>query len=190
MKYVKSIALVDPSQCVGDGICEPICPTAAIRIFEKKAVVDGLLCRACGKCADICRKNAIILVPREEPLMVEVDAASVDEEKIQELCRKAHLFPDQPICACTLTPAREAAAAVLLGARTPEELSALTGVRTGCGIYCMGAIQRLLCAHGVELTPPVNNRWHLLPLSVWDIPEKVEKRHPGYYIKEDKKLYG
>jgi Fe-S-cluster-containing hydrogenase component 2 len=189
MKFVKFLAVVDASKCNGDKLCEIICPTGAIQVKNKKAVVNEDLCRACRKCFDICRSDAVSMVERQEPLAIEVDPESVDEARINDLCAKAHLFPEQPICACTLTPTKEAAAAILKGARTPEELSILTGVRTGCGIYCMGAIQRLLEANGIELTPPENHRWYRLPLSVWDVPDDVDQRHPDYHIGEDKKLY-
>jgi hypothetical protein len=53
----------------------------------------------------------------------------------------------------------------------------------------MGAIQRLLEANGIELTPPENHRWYRLQLSVWDVPDDVDQRHPDYHIGEDKKLY-
>lgn len=188
MKYVKHMARVDAEKCNGDKLCETICPTGAIHVVKKKAVVDEDLCRACFKCRDICRQEAITITARAHPITV-VTPEDVDEERINALCAKANLFPDQPVCACTLTQTREVAAAILKGAKTPEELSIMTGVRTGCGIYCMGAIQRLLKASGIDLKPPANKRWYSLPLSVWDVPDEVDERHPGYYIGEDKKLY-
>jgi Fe-S-cluster-containing hydrogenase component 2 len=189
MKFVKFLATIDAVKCNGDRLCESICPTGAIRVEDKTAIVDANLCRACRKCFDVCRQGAVAMIQRQEPLVIEVDPETADEADIIALCEKAHLFPEQPICACTLTPTKEAAAAILKGARTPEELSAQTGVRTGCGIYCMGVIQRLLAAHGIELSPPANHRWYKLPLSVWDISDEVDRRHPGYHIADDKKLY-
>lgn len=188
MKYVKLLARVDTEKCNGDRLCEAICPTGAIRVVKKKALVDEDLCRACFKCRDICRQDAVTITERENPITV-ATPEDVDEDRIQELCGKANLFADQPICACTLTQTREVAAAILKGAKTPEEISVMTGARTGCGIYCMGALQRLLVASGVDLKPPANNRWYELHLSVWDVPDNVDERHPGYYITADKKLY-
>ena len=189
MKVVNYLSKVDKDKCIGCRLCESICPTDAISMLEKKAVVDENLCRACGKCEDVCPDESVILVERSEPLMVSADVDTVDEAAIDELCAKADLFPEQMICACTMTPVKEAAAAILNGARTPEDISIMTGVRTGCGIYCMGAIQRLLNANGIELKPPANNRWYKQCLSMWDIPDDVAKNNPGYFIKEDQGIY-
>ena len=46
--------------CLGYGSCAKVCPERAIRIIDKKAVVDEELCIACGKCIKVC---LIELVP-------------------------------------------------------------------------------------------------------------------------------
>ena len=55
------LAQVDEALCNGDRICENVCPTAAIRVIEKKARVDGDRCVACLKCVDACPENAVTL---------------------------------------------------------------------------------------------------------------------------------
>jgi ferredoxin/bacterioferritin-associated ferredoxin len=188
MKIVKFLSQVDETICTGDKRCERICPSGAIKVIEKKAKVDEKKCVACGKCEDICREAAVKLVPRSEPLTIMFNPGQSDEERIRELCNKAHLYPDQFVCPCSGTLVKEAAAAILNGAKSPEELTWMTGARSGCGIYCMGAILRLFKAHGVDIPTDKAHRWYNLPLSLWDVPAKVGAKYPGYYLEEDKKV--
>ncbi len=185
---VKYISRVDKERCNGDKRCERLCPAGAIRVVEAIAVVDPGRCVACGKCEDGCRERAVTIIPRSEPLLIQFDPAQVDEERIHEVCRKAHLYPDQFICVCTGTLVKEAVAAILCGARTPEDLTAMTGVRSGCGIYCMAPILRLFKAAGIEIPPSEDHKWYDLPLSLWDVPAKVAEKNPGYYLEEDKEV--
>ena len=136
MRRVHSVAQVDPARCIGDRICENICPTGAIRMVNKKAVVDDERCAACLKCIDYCEEGAIRLLPRLQPLLLKVDPSDVDSDQLEALCRRAHLHPEDVICPCTSTSAGEVGAAILKGARTPEEVSRMTGVRTACGMWC------------------------------------------------------
>lgn len=49
--------------CLGYGSCAKACDQRAIRIIDRKAVVDESLCVACGKCIKACPHNLIELVP-------------------------------------------------------------------------------------------------------------------------------
>ncbi len=49
--------------CLGYGSCAKACDQRAIRIIDRKAVVDESLCVACGKCIKVCPHNLIELVP-------------------------------------------------------------------------------------------------------------------------------
>lgn len=49
--------------CLGFGSCAKVCPQRAIRIVDRKAVVDESLCVACGKCLKTCPHELIELVP-------------------------------------------------------------------------------------------------------------------------------
>lgn len=169
--------------------CELVCPTGAIEIVEKRTKVDERKCVACGRCWDACQQNAIQMVSRPEPIVIGLDPAEVDQTRLKELCIKANLHPKQFLCLCSETRVDEAAAAVLKGAKSPEEISLMTGARSGCGVYCMEPMLRLLKAHGVEIIPPKTHRWYDITPSIWDTESELAKKHPGYYLEEDKKVF-
>lgn len=170
-------------------MCEKVCPTGAIEIVQKKTKVDEEKCVACCKCWDACPENAIKIVPRPEPIVFGLDPAEVDQTELNKLCAKANLNPRQYLCLCSETRVNEAAAAVLKGAKSPEEISLMTGARSGCGLYCMEPMLRLLKAHGVDISPAKGDRWYNITPNVWDVPPDVAKRYPGYYLEEDKKVF-
>ena len=127
MKKVYEMALVDQTRCIGDKICENVCPAEAIRMVEKKAQVDESKCVACFKCIDVCNEAAIRPVPRVEARILSIDPMEVDQTQLRDLCRRANMDPEEPICLCTLTQAKEVAAAILKGAGSPEEVTRMTG---------------------------------------------------------------
>ena len=52
---------IDPSKCIGCGICAKNCPTKNIRIENCKAVASAK-CTMCYRCVDYCPKQAITLL--------------------------------------------------------------------------------------------------------------------------------
>ena len=50
---------VDPSPCVGCGMCTRICAHDAITITDKKAHIDHDKCVGCGRCIGVCPTDAI-----------------------------------------------------------------------------------------------------------------------------------
>jgi len=180
MKNVKFVSVVDKRQCNGDKRCERLCPAGAIRVIEKKAVVDAGRCVACGRCIDVCRQNAVNLARRDTPWIIRYDTEAVDLDEVQQLCMVAGLLPEIPVCACTGTKAREVAAAIIGGAATPEDIVITTGAGSGCGIYCMGIILKMFQAAGVAV--PEDSRWHSLLLTPAGIPEDVVQKYPQYYF--------
>jgi ferredoxin len=188
MRQVELLAQVDETKCIGCRDCERVCGPWAIKVEKKKAVVNEDRCFFCAKCLVECPEGAISAVPREQPLIIGIDPMEVDQEEILKLCEKARLEPEEHICICTGTFAKEAAAAVLKGAKTPEDVSFMTGVRSGCGLWCMTPIQRLLEAYGVQLIPP-KDRWYKVESAIWNISEEVAHKYPRYCLGEDKQLY-
>ena len=78
-------------------------------------------CRGCVNCEQRCPASAITIEPRQEPLTVGVDPAQFDPDEIMRICKRAKVHPKQTICYCTNTTAGEIAAAILKGAKTPED---------------------------------------------------------------------
>lgn len=189
MKKVYIMSQVDEDKCIGDKICENVCPTGAIKVIKRKARVDENRCAACLKCLDMCNEGAIRMVPRKQPLTMAVDPLGVNQDELQALCHRARFDPEDAICLCTLTKAKEVAAAILKGAKTPEEVTLMTGIRTSCGMWCMTPILRLLKANGVETSSHKGYRWYDVDANLWHLPESVSQKYPEYYIEEDKKLY-
>jgi ferredoxin len=188
MKLVKFVSRVDPSRCTGDKLCERVCPTGAIRVTDKEARVEMERCVACSKCYDRCPSDAITVVSRPEPVVLRTDPANVDPGKILELCLRAKMLPGQLVCMCTGTLAKEIAAAILQGAKSFPELSLKTGARSGCGIYCIGSIQRLFEAAGLKVTSPGDHRMYDMTLSMFDVPAELQEKYPAYYLREDTEI--
>ncbi len=189
MRRVKFLAQVDNERCMGCGTCQIVCPTEAIRLVKKKARVNEKKCLACPNCTDSCPEGALTLIPRTEPRTLYVDPSEVDQTELRELCLKAHLHPHQWGCMCNGTRVREVAAAVLKGAKSMEEISLMTGIRSGCTAYCAQHMLRLLKAHGVELKVPKSHRWYDTTQTLWELPKEVQDKYPGHFFEEDKKVF-
>lgn len=190
MKLVTLLAKVNNEKCIGCQTCAKVCPTLAINVENRKAIINADTCRACGNCEQRCPVYAIELVKREEPLKISVSLEGLDKKKIDELCRKANFNPEQILCYCTETRAQEVAAAILKGAHTPETISLETGIRTGCSVECIQPVLRMLKA--AEITPerPNGYQWYGLTPTLWDIPEETKEKYSksGFYFDGDIKL--
>lgn len=190
MIRLQFLAQVNQEQCSGCKQCEPVCPAAAITVVEKKAVVDADRCIDCQRCIDRCKKeNAITREPRSSEVLRYVDHTDLDRMQIKALCGKAGILPHMPVCGCSRTTGQETVAAVLKGAKTPEDICAMTGLRSGCGIYCATRIFQVLEACGIDVEDPPDRRWIKLTLSLADLPEEkvieIDKSYPACCVGED-----
>lgn len=191
MKTVTLLAVIDVNRCTGCRTCERVCPVLAISMHDRKARVDPERCRGCGNCEQRCPEHAIVLEGRA-PVLVGVDLAGVDYGRVAELCLKARLHPEQIICYCTASRADEAAAAILLGARSPEDISLATGIRTGCKVECIQPMLRLLEAAGIEPVPPPGGyQWYGKTVTAWELTAEVKAKYSarGFYFDEDLELF-
>ena len=192
MKKVTLLAQADAAQCRGCRICEKVCPVLAVKVIDKKAKVNEQACRGCTNCESRCPYFAIKMVKRAEPFTVGVDVGKFPVEKIREICDKARFNTEQVLCYCTGVRAEEVAAAILDGAKTPEEISSRTGIRTGCTIECIQTILRLLEAAGIKPTPPLADgwQWYGQTVTAWTLNPETDKKHSGrgFYFNADKDL--
>jgi ferredoxin len=53
------IPKVDSELCTGCGTCSKVCPTHAILLAERKALIEEEFCEECGFCAAECPVDAI-----------------------------------------------------------------------------------------------------------------------------------
>lgn len=190
MRTIRMLAVVDSELCTGCTICDRVCPSLAIVTDRKThlAAVEADRCSGCPACEQRCPEGAIHMVVREKTFDIGVKVPPEDRERVDALCRAARFHPEQLVCYCTGTRADEAAAAILQGAHTPEEISFRTGIRTGCTVECLQPMLRLLDAAGLKPVPPKGGwQWYGLTVTAWDIPEAVKKRYAdrGFYFDED-----
>ena len=51
--------IIDKSECVNCGACEPECPVEAISEKDDARFIDADLCTDCGACVDACPADCI-----------------------------------------------------------------------------------------------------------------------------------
>lgn len=172
-RRVTMVAEIIADNCTGCRYCEQVCPTAAITMRKRKAgelsprdnvaLVEEESCYNIQACMEVCPDEAIVMRQLDEFFDVDVDVASVDQDQMKAICRKAKLPPAMMICPCTNTTAGELAAAVLKGASTPDELSRMTGVRSGCTELCLQPMFDILAAAGydeIKQNPKNGFQWY------------------------------
>jgi Fe-S-cluster-containing hydrogenase component 2 len=189
MAVIKYVADYEVEPCTGCNMCDIICPSKAITMVAHKPVIDHALCIGCGRCVDKCPEDIMWMQQRAEPLTVTVRPEEADQDQVAALLFKAGIDPAVSVCVCTLTPASEIAAAIVKGAKNLEEVSAMTGMRSGCGIYCVAPALRLLEAAGADMRPPKGYRWYPSSLSLWDITDEARARYPDAFIDEDRAAF-
>lgn len=176
--------------CVGCKRCINVCPSDALAMQGRLAVVDQPSCVGCFKCIEACGPyKAIKPIADPEPRVLTIAPEDRDEVAAEELCHAARLAPDQIVCVCTSTTAVEIAAAVVSGISEPEQLTLATGVRSKCGMWCLTPTMRLLAANGVE-TERSDKDHRLYPdgsgvaVGIWSISEEIADKYPEYRLRQ------
>lgn len=147
-------------------------------------------CRGCVNCEQRCPASAITIEPSEQPILVRVDPNECNQDEILRICTNAKMNPKQVICYCTSTSAGEIAAAILKGAKTPEDISRSTGARTGCTVLCIQSITRLLQAAGRPVVPGETHQHYGETRTVWEVDDATLNKYEGmgYRFKEDMRI--
>ena len=189
MAVIKLVADYAVEPCIGCKLCDIVCPSGAIRMEARKPVIDDALCIGCGRCVDRCPEDIMWMKPRDEKLTVTVGPDEAPLGEVTALLDKAGIDASVSVCVCTLTSAAEIARAVVKGAKDLEEVCAMTGMRSGCGIYCVAPALRLLQAAGRDMTPPGEHRWYPSTLSLYDLSDEVRAKYPDAFIDEDRAVF-
>jgi Fe-S-cluster-containing hydrogenase component 2 len=185
MAKISFLADLEVEPCTGCKQCDIVCPSGAITMVARKAVIEDPKCIGCGRCVDRCPEDIMWMVERAEPMEKTVRPDEVPVDEVTRLLDACGLEAKMSVCVCTLTSAQEVAGAVVKGARTLEEVAEMTGIRSGCGIYCVAPALRLLKAAGADMTPPLGHRWYDVTVALWDLPPEVRERYPDAFLAED-----
>ena len=132
MLSLTKYAQVDEGLCTGCRICKLVCTSECISLVERLPRIDLEYCNGCMNCLYRCPEGAITMEERTEPKELYIDPKEFDQKKINEICEKANMTPDMSVCLCLGITAGEIAAAILKGAKTPTDITRMTGSRTGC----------------------------------------------------------
>ncbi len=191
MRTVNQLAVVDPAKCNACRTCVQVCPVTAIEMKKvagkQKACIDGAICQACTICITRCPERAIALELRVSPLTIGAELKRTSVAEAAAICLQAHMYPDQIVCYCHRIQAKEIAAAILGGAKTPEQVARMTGARTGCGVLCITGVIRLLRSAGLELKRAPGCQWYGTTLSIWDLSEEVMRKYDrDFYLLRDR----
>jgi ferredoxin/bacterioferritin-associated ferredoxin len=186
------IEIVDEN-CTGCYRCERACPTSAITMVGPKtkalAVVNNDACIACFRCIDSCDDDAMLARERDEPIEVGFDMSDSDLEAVGDLCRKAAVDPEWSVCFCSGSQAKEIAAAILAGNDTFDQVARVTGVQSGCLIYCSAPIQSLLAAHTGEFRDGSKVRRYETRQRMYDLPETTNPAYRNFEIATERELF-
>jgi ferredoxin len=192
MKTVTLRAQINTDICIGCGICAKVCPTLAVTLREHKAAVDSKRCLACANCHQRCPVEAISLVRLDAPFIVKEEVRDEDRAQVDALCLRAGFHPSRILCYCTASRAEEIGAAIVRGAKTPEEISFRTGLRMGCSVECIQPALRMLHAAGIKPVPPEGGwQWYGKTVVLQEIPEAIKTKYKrnGFYFDNDIALF-
>ncbi len=115
-------------KCSGCSLCVKVCPFGAIRMVDKKAVIDLQKCNLCGACVPVCKFEAILL-EKPEPRIEKQDIKDYKGVWVFAEQKKGKV---QPVVFELLAKSRELAhrlntevSAVLLGNELKQEVQKL-----------------------------------------------------------------
>jgi len=188
MFQTRAVIEITDEKCVGCNVCINVCPTDALRMEQRLAVVTEERCTGCFKCIEACIPyGAISPLADPEPRLLNTPEDQWDRAAVDDLCARAYFKPDDSICLCTRTTAGEVAAAT----DVVEEVTMATGVRAVCGMWCLSPLMRILAAAGVETDRPAKD-YRVYPdgagvdVGIWSVPDEAIDKYPEYPIRADR----
>ena len=141
MFKTSAVVAITDEKCVGCQRCVSVCPSDALAMSGRLAVLDEPRCVGCFKCVEACYPyNAISITASPNPTTLTIPEDDYEQPSVDDLCAKARYAPDAMVCLCTGTTAAEIAAAIVDGVHVPEDLALATGVRAKCGMWCLQAL--------------------------------------------------
>jgi Fe-S-cluster-containing hydrogenase component 2 len=191
MFKTSAVVAITDEKCVGCQRCVSVCPSDALAMNGRLAVLDEPRCVGCFKCVEACYPyNAISITANPNPTTLTVPEDEYEQPSVDDLCAKARYAPDAMVCLCTGTTAAEIAAAIVDGVHVPEDLALATGVRAKCGMWCLAGVMRLLDAHGVSVERSAKDHRIYTDgcgthVGIWTIPDEVADKYPEYRLKEN-----
>lgn len=181
-------ARVDEGLCNGCGICELVCIAECISIAERLPRIDLEYCNGCMNCLYRCPEDAITMKERTEPKELYIDPKEFDQKQISDICEKANMTPEVLVCGCHDITAAETAAAILKGAKTPTDITRMTGARTGCKSMCIQPILRLLKGAGVEVPKSKGWQWYEITPAIYEVPDATIEKYQVFRMRDDVEL--
>lgn len=190
MRNLPAAERIKSNDEVALGLTEEMLHQEALRCYRcsGRASVDAERCIDCGLCWEHCSHEAITMRVLEQPIIHQTPLAPPERnQELFEICRKAHVYPEECICYCSLTSAAEIISAILAGAHTLEDLALATGVRGGCSFYCSQELLRIFDAAGYPQTPRDDGSWYKIDTNLWTITEEQSAFDPHLQIARTQK---
>ena len=190
MLSTKPTVEISDEACVGCTRCVKVCPSDALAMNDRLAVVTEDRCVGCFKCIEACIPyDAISVKLDSETKVLSIADELQHADGVEQLCAAARLDPEQAICLCTGTTAREVAASIVAGVGVPEDLTLANGVRARCGMWCVAPVMRLLHEHGIDIDRPAKDiriygDGDGVQVAIWTVPDEVADKYPEYRIRE------
>jgi Fe-S-cluster-containing hydrogenase component 2 len=90
---------ITDEKCVGCQRCVNVCPSDALAMNGRLAVLDQPKCVSCFKCVEACYPyNAISITADPHPKTLTVPEDDYEQSSVDELCAKARYAPDAMVC--------------------------------------------------------------------------------------------
>ena len=172
------------------GLTEEMLKTEAERCYRcsGRASVDESRCVDCGLCWEHCNYGAITMEKLAKPIVLKTPLAPPEmNEKLFEICKKAHVYPDSVICYCALGTAAEIISAIFAGAHTVENLAVATGIRGGCSYMCTSELLRIFEAAGYPQKCRNDGSFYQIDTTLWSLTKEQYAFDPNLRIERTQK---